>query len=304
MKNILITGANGFIGSHLVNSLKRENNVVSLIHNQIPSKWLRESLEGSIQVDCDIRDYHSLRRILARYQIDQVYHTAALSLVKTAFRDPIGVFEINAMGTANLLEASRQAEVNRILVMNTDKIYGEGLDADEDRPYQPGEPYQSSKCCQGFIAESFRKTYDMSIVMSHCCNVFGYDPFSNRIFPNVIKSCFKGKNPLIFTNDSSIREYVYVEEKIDAIQELINDETKQGSYNISTGWTFNQEEIVLKILERFPSLEPSYVEGDVPQQINKQSLTSNRWHWTPKKTFDESVESTINLFSKYKSDWL
>ena len=103
-------------------------------------------------------------------------------------------------------------------------------------------------------------TYGMNIVMSHCCNVFGYDPYSNRIIPNVIKKCLKGQSPLIFTNDDSIREYVYVEDKVAAIENLMNDYDKIGSFNISTGWVYNQKDIVLKILEHFDGLAPKYVD--------------------------------------------
>ena len=114
----------------------------------------------------------------------------------------------------------------------------------------------------------------MNIVISHCCNVFGYDPYSNRIVPNVVKKCLKGQSPWIYTNDDSIREYVYVEDKVAAIESLMNDYDKKGSFNILTGWVYNQKDIVLKILEHFEGIEPKYVEADVPSQIEQQSLKS------------------------------
>ncbi|MFW9810816.1 MAG: NAD-dependent epimerase/dehydratase family protein, partial [Candidatus Thorarchaeota archaeon] len=152
-------------------------------------------------------------------------------------------------------------------------------------------------------ANSHMETYGMNIVMSHCCNVFGYDPFSNRIIPNVVKKCLQGKSPLIFTNDDSIREYVYVEDKVNAIQQLMNDHSKKGSFNISTGWVFNQKEIVLKILEFFEGIEPEYVESKLPAQIKKQSLKSVRWDWKPSWNFEDALEKTIEGFKKYRNDW-
>lgn len=303
MANILVTGANGFIGSHLVNHLKKNNKVVSLVFDTVMGGWQKDALKGTFQVRADIRDMAALREILARFEINQVYHTAAISLVKTAHRDPMSVYAVNTMGTLALLEACRAVGTERILVMNTDKVYGEGLDATEERRYQFSEPYGTSKACQGFIANSHMETYGMNIVMSHCCNVFGYDPYSNRIVPNVVKKCLKGKSPWIFTNDDSIREYIYVEDKVAAIESLMNDDTKKGSFNISTGWIYNQKDVVLKILENFDGIEPEYVESDLPAQIDKQSLTSVRWDWKPTWNFDDALKTTIEGFKKYKTDW-
>jgi dTDP-glucose 4,6-dehydratase len=143
----------------------------------------------------------------------------------------------------------------------------------------------------------------MNIVMSHCCNVFGYDPYSNRIIPNVVKKCLKGKSPLIFTNDDSIREYVYVEDKVAAIESLVNDYDKKGSFNISTGWVYNQKDIVLKILENFKDIAPKYIEAEVPTQIERQSLSSTRWDWKPTWNFDDAIKASIEGFKKYSGDW-
>ncbi|MHA1908836.1 MAG: NAD-dependent epimerase/dehydratase family protein, partial [Candidatus Thorarchaeota archaeon] len=183
-------------------------------------------------------------------------------------------------------------------------VYGEGLDATEDKPYQHSEPYATSKICQGYAVLSYIDTYDMNIVMSHSCNIFGYDPMSNRIMPNVIKKCLQGKSPLIFTNDETIREYVYVDDALSAFQELMDDDKYIGSHNISTGWVYNQKDIVLEILKQFSGLEPKYMKADLPAQIEVQSLKSNRWEWKPSFTFESAIAATIDGFKKYKTDWM
>ncbi len=245
----------------------------------------------------------ALREILSRFEINQVYHTAVISLVKTAHRDLMSTYAVNTMGTLALLEACRSVGTDRILVMNADKVYGEGFDPTEERSYQFSEPYNTSKACQGLIAHSYLETYGMNIIMSHCCNVFCYDPVSNRIVPNVVKKCLRGKLPWIFTNDDSIREFVYVEDTGTAIESLMNDDSKKGSFNISTGWVYNQKDIVLKILENFDGLEPEYVESELPAQIDKQSLKSVRWDWKPSWKFEDALMVTIEGFKKYKNDW-
>ena len=303
-KTILISGSNGFLGSHLVNELKKEHRVVSLVHNCPRGSWLKEALEGTIKIKGDIRDFHLLRRIIARYGVNRVCHLAALAKVKTAYRDPLSVYDVNVMGTTAMLEACRQLEVERVLVMNTDKVYGEKLGATVEDPYQPGEPYATSKVCQGFIAWSYMDTYGMNVVIPHSCNAYGYDPFSNRIVPNTVKACLRGESPLIFSNDRSIREYIYVDDLVDALKTLLLDDLlKPGPYNIATGAVMNQENVVKEVLKHFPDLRPNYRRVKLPSQVQKETMKQTRWSWKPAWSFDDAIERTVALFERYRGDW-
>lgn len=304
MSRTLITGANGFTGSHLVNRLKRNNDVVSLVHNMVPGVWQEEVLEDTIVVTVDIRDEAALRRIMARYDIEKVYHTAALAKVRQAFKDPSNVFDVNVMGTQAVLEACRQTDVARVLVMNTDKVYGNGLLLNEHSEFVKfSEPYGASKICAALVVGSYIHSYGMSIVMPHSCNIYGYDPFSNRIVPNVTKACINGRNPAIFTNDLSVREYVFIDDLVDALVYLMEDTKKSWSYNIATGHVMNQKDVVLEILKSFPSLIPVYREGDIPNQIEVESLSSNKWEWRPEYSFEDGIANTVEMFSRYQNDW-
>ena len=303
MSKILVTGSNGFVGSHLVNSLKTDHKVISLHHNCPIGKWQKEALEDTIRVHGDIRDFKLLRRIINRFEIDRVYHLACLAEVKTAYHDPLSVYDVNIMGTVALLEACRQLDVEKVLVLMTDKVYGEKLNATTKDPLQSSEPYATSKICQQYIAESYIKTYGMNILIPHSCNVFGADFHSNRIFPNVIKACIRGKSPLIFTNDKSIREYIYISDLLDAFKTLIEENYYRGTYNIATGWVYNQEQIVKQILSGFPDLKPKYVEAKLPPQIQEETMRMTKWHWKPKWTFDDAVGETIMKFAEYEGNW-
>ena len=303
-ERILITGASGLIGSHLVSELKKDHDVVSLVHNQLRGRWLQKALDGTTVVQADIRDFNSLKHIMARYYVNQVVHCAAVAQVKSAFKDPLSTYDINIMGVVAVLEAARQLDVERVLVMQTDKVYGEKLGATVEDPYQPSEPYATSKICQGFIAWSYIDTYGMDIIIPHSCNTFGYDPFSNRIFPNTIKACLRGEQPLIFTNDKSIREYIYVEDLVNALKQLLLDpKLKPGPYNIATGWVQNQEEIVKEVLKHFPSIRAEYKRVKLPHQIQEQTMKMTKWNWKPDWNFNDAVERTITLFEHYKEDW-
>jgi len=304
---VLVTGSSGFIGSHLVKKLKQEHRVVALIHDDVPSRWLDEGYEGTIKVKGDIRDQGLVRRILNQYDVTEVFHLAALAKVKQAYKDPVNVFDINVMGTVSILEACRQLEVKRTMVLITDKVYGEKVGATEEDRLQSSEPYATSKACAQFVAESYRNTYGMEILIPHSCNAFGLDLQSNRLFTNTIKDCLRGVWPTIFRNDKSIREYIYIDDLVEALNTLMYDtgvsSEPTGIYNISTGWVFNQMDIVLKILEGFPGLSPRYIDAELPRQIQEQTMRSIVWDWKPSWAMDDAIDKTIELFKLYEKDW-
>ena len=304
-ENILITGASGFVGSHLVNHLKDKNQVICLIRDILPSLWLDEALDDVTLIHGDLRDAKLLKRVIGHYDITQVYHLAASAQVKHAHKNPVEVFESNVMGTVNILEACRLlgSADKKIVVLNTDKVYGEKLNAIETSRYEPSEPYATSKCCQGFAAQTFKKTYNMDIKMVHSVNIFGYDPFNSRLIPNVVKDCITGKKPVIFTNDNSIREYVYVDDAINALITVMNSTTlNHNIYHIHTGWAYNQKDVILAVAKIF-GVECEYKEGNVPFQIQEETLSSINWNWKPVWAFEDALRATIRLFNEYREDW-
>jgi nucleoside-diphosphate-sugar epimerase len=305
MKRILVTGANGFVGSHLVNTLKENNRVYGTVHNGITGRWQHESLEGVTKIDMDIRDTLAMHRVVARYQIDQIYHLAALPIVKTAHADPINTFDVNVMGTVSVLEAARKNNVDRVVVMCTDKVYGEGQDMDEFIPFTKyNEPYGASKVCQAVVVGSYTHTYEMDIAMLHSCNIYGYDPYNNRIVPNVVKECLRGVNPMIYTNDPSVREYIFVEDIVNALYQLMRNEGSIGSFNASSGDVLHQEQMVLEILKHFPGISPDYGHHlDIPVQLDIQSLKSKKWDWKPTYSLQDGLKQTIQMFRDYAEDW-
>lgn len=304
-ENIFITGASGFVGSHLVNHLKEKNHVICLVRDIIPSQWVDEALDGVTLVHGDLRDLKLLKRVIGHYDVTQVYHLAASAQVKHAHKNPVDVFESNVMGTINILEACRLlgSADKKIVILNTDKVYGEKLNATEMARYESSEPYATSKCCQGFAAQTFQKTYNMNIKMVHSVNIFGYDPFNSRLIPNVVKNCITQKRPIIFTNDKSIREYVYIDDVINAMVTVMNSTAlKNNIFHIHTGWIYNQKDVILAIAKIF-EVECEYKEGNIPLQIQEETLSSINWDWKPIWDFGDSLRATIGLFNEYREDW-
>jgi len=292
----LVTGASGFIGSHLCDGLKKTHKVVALVRDHVPSKWLDEALEGCIKVRGDVNDYFGLLRMINQYEVDGVFHLAAQSIVKTAYRDPVNCFQTNIMGTVNVLEACRQVCVKKVLIQSTDKVYGNRKDAGTCDPVVPTEPYGTSKAAADLIAQTYANTYNMNVVVSRCCNVYGYD-LSNRIVPNTVRSCLLLQSPIIYKNDNSKRQYIYISDVVKSLTFLMKEETK-GVYNIGTYDILNQSDVVLEILKFFPSLAPKYVEKPGLREIFSQSLHPSLPTWEP-VSFEEGIKLTINDFRKY-----
>jgi len=298
---VLITGSTGFIGSHLVKEyVELGEKVVAVIHDTpVWTKWLTEALDGAILVQGDIRDGAFLRRVMNQYDVDMVVNLAAQSIVKKAWRDPVNTFDINVMGTVQVLEACRLLEVEKVLIQSTDKVYGNQRSAIPESHLIPTEPYGTSKICSDVIAQCYMNTYDMDILIPRCCNVYGLDS-NNRIIPNTIRACLQKQSPIIYREDKSLRQYIYIRDVVDTFIYLL-ETRKTGVVNIATPECLSQEEVVLKILEFFPDLEPRYIEKPRIKEIKNQSMVPDYpENYTP---FDDGIQYTIHAFKKYREDW-
>lgn len=296
--SVFITGATGFIGSHLAKELsERGSEVVILSRDYIPSKWLDEALSKCIVVKGDVRNLKLIKRILNEYGTQQVYHLAAQAMVKIANQSPTETFDVNVMGTVNIIEACRDCEVKKTLIQSTDKVYGEGLDKTVENSLAPVEIYGMSKACADLIAQNFTKVYGMQIIIARPCNAYGYDR-NSRIIPNTIRACLRGEKPIIWKMENTLRQYIFVEDLVEALIFLMENK-ESGIYNIATPDILTPEEIVKTILKFFPHLEPKYIEREQPTEICQQSMKMNPFGWGPKWTFEKGIEETIKRFRKY-----
>jgi len=300
---VFVTGGSGFMGSHLVNELKRENDVVVLLRD-IPNtlspwgRWISEVLQGCTIVLGDVLNQRLLRRALAEYHVEQVYHLAAQALVSTALKDPFGTFQTNILGTVNILEACRPVGVDKVLIMSTDKVYGNRMNAVETDPLVSTGIYETSKASQDLVAQAFQNSYDMNIVIPRACNCYGFD-FAPRIVSNTIRACLRGELPIIFEGEKMLRQYIYVEDLCSALIHLMKHAPYRGIYNIATPDIFTQEGVVTVILYSFPNLKPQYTMRKPTKEIHSQSMISSDFGWKPKFTFEEGIRKTIEQFRKW-----
>jgi len=299
-----VTGVQGFCGAFLAKKLLEKNyEVIGLAQDMRPRTTLNTlGIQKDITfINGDIRNEGFLRRIIAEYKVEKVFHLAAQAIVSVALKDPLTTFDVNCMGTISILNACRGMDfIDSILVASTDKVYGEGLNRREDDRLNARGIYEASKACTDYAALSFSHIYELPIVISRSCNIYGENDFSSRIIPNTIKALKNDKQPIIFANDKSIREYVYIDDLVDAYI-LLSDRIKESqrtAWNIGTGDVRGQEEIVKKIIDiSEKNIEPQYIEKPKSlMEIERQTVNSekirNAFNWKHKYTIDIGLKKT------------
>lgn len=314
MKNVLITGVSGFTGSHLAQKLLEMGievtGITRGIKRQTPLKLLGIEKEVNL-VQCDIvcpRAPLLLERTISEFEIDTIFHLGAMAIVRKALVSPTTTFQTNIEGTWSLLEAARRCEVERFLYVSTDKVYGNNkLPYTEDLPLLATDPYSASKACADTLARSYAKTFGMNVVVSRACNIIGEADFNPRIVPNTIRACLKGNQPTIFKGVKAIREYIYVEDCVEAYLSLIENisKTKGEAFNIGSGHIKTQEDVVTTIA-MFCGVKPQYVKPKpyMRKEITNSYLSSNKINkttgWKAKTPFNQAI---LRIIKWWKEHW-
>lgn len=320
MKKVFITGISGFIGSHLARELVNRGVEVTGLQHDIKKRSYLDLLHIKEEVNLvngDIKDINLLHRILVDYDIDSVFHLAAVSLVGKAIEYPVHTYQTNTFGTLALLEACRLVRdtPEAIISVSTDKVYGDRVYAKEEDPLNGLGIYESSKVNMDVISRAYFYQYDLPVVTTRACNIFGRDPYNSRIIPNSIKAMLRSESPIIFEGEDTYREYIHVNDVCDAYIQLAEsiDKTKGEAYNVGTGEIISQEALVLKIIDignevLGTSIEPRYVVRDKPlREIKKQSLDSNKINkdigWESKISLEKGLRMTFKAFLEARKKW-
>jgi CDP-glucose 4,6-dehydratase len=316
---VLVTGAQGFVGAWLAERLLDEGaRVVTLLRDVEPEARFHTDgiAERCIQVRGDLTDYEDLTRALNEHSVRAVFHLAAQTIVGTANRSPLSTFETNIRGTYTLLEACRGIGVvgnpiERIVVASSDKAYGshDELPYKEDFPLQPLFPYDVSKAATDMIARSYAATYAMPVAVTRLANIYGGgDANVSRIVPDTIASLRDGKQPVIRSDGSPERDYLYIEDAVDAylaIAESLDDRANWGrAWNAGTGQPVAVRDLVAKLIEvSGKSLEADIQgEGTPPGEIDRQFLASDAIRselgWQPRWSLDDGLAATWRWYAE------
>ena len=315
---VLVTGAQGFIGSWLVERLLDGGARVVVLRRDVEpdARFRTEGLEDRCVVAlADVQDYEALARVLNEHGVDSVFHLAAQTIVGTANRSPLSTFEANVRGTYVLLEACRATAdgggaIGRIVVASSDKAYGshDTLPYREGFPLQPTFPYDVSKACTDLIARSFATTYELPVAVTRLANVYGGGDLNwSRLIPDTCRSLIANRPPVLRSNGSPERDYLHVDDAVEAYlavaASLDRAELRGRAWNAGWGSPLSAREIVDRLIAvSGRDLEPD-VQGDgTPHgEIDRQYLDSSAIRaelgWEPRVALDDGLRRTFDWYS-------
>jgi len=316
---VLVTGAQGFIGSWLVERLLDAGARVVVLRRDVPalSRFRREGLEQRCEVvQADLLDYEALVRLINEHEVATVFHLAAQSIVGTANRAPLSTFETNVRGTCNLLEACRTVgvvgdPVERIVVASSDKAYGsqDALPYDEHLGLRPSYPYDVSKACADMIARSYAATYGLPVAVTRLANVYGGGDFNfSRIVPDSARALIAGDRPVIRSDGAPERDYIYVEDAVDAYLavagSLSHPELRGRAWNAGPDEPVTVIELVRRLIAASGrELEPDVRGSGTPHaEIDRQHLDSSRIReelgWSARWELDRGLAATYAWYER------
>lgn len=332
MKNILITGGAGFIGSHLVRRMVNRYPCYRIINldrltyaGNLANLRDVEKKENYVFVKADICDFETLKSVFAKYEVDGVIHLAAESHVDRSIRDPFAFAHTNVIGTLCLLEAARLMWEGKygdrlFYHVSTDEVYGalrpgDGMFTEQTR-YDPHSPYSASKASSDHFVRAYHDTYGLPVKVSNCSNNYGAYQFPEKLIPLFINNIRCNKPLPIYGRGENVRDWLFVEDHVRAI-DLIFHEGKVGeTYNIG-GFNEWRNIDLVKVLIRVTDRLLGRPEGsschlityvadraghDLRYAIDSTKL-KNELGWTPSVQFEEGIERTVKWYLE-NQEWL
>jgi len=304
MKNILITGADGFVGGWLAKALvDNKENVICIIrdlknNNALDLHNIRDKVTV---VQGDIRDYELLLRVLNEYQIEYVYHLAAQAIVNIAEHSPLSTFESNIKGTWTLLEACRiYGKAKGIIVASSDKAYGTSrVPYKEEYELKGRYPYDASKACADMIAQCYFITYNLPVAITRNANTYGYgDTNMSRIIPDAIDCAMTGRTLMIRSNGKSERDFLYVKDAVNAYMWLMGniEELKGHAFNFGMGQPISVLDLIKEISEATGKDIKFSIKDISNNEIKRQYLDTTKakdFGWEPKYTLKEGLKDML-----------
>ena len=303
------------VGSWLCRELiARGASVVALVRDHDPQSDFYRSgdAERAAVVTGPLEDYSTVERAINEHDVSAVFHLGAQTIVGTALRSPLQSFKSNIEGSWNLLEACRRLDglVECVVVASSDKAYGEQpvLPYTEDMALLATHPYDVSKACVDLIARSYAQTYGVAVTIARCGNIYGGADLNwSRVVPGTIRSILRGERPVIRSDGTFVRDYLYVRDAVSAYmclaEEVPRSDVRGEAFNFSLDSPVTVREIVDKISRTMKSdLQPEVLD-QAKAEIRSQSLSSTKARklldWSPGWSFERGLEETVSWYRNY-----
>lgn len=320
MKNILITGAAGFIGSNFVNYMvdKYADKYKYLVYDKMTYAANKDNLkqsEGKYEfVQADICNINKVKETLVKYNIDAVVHFAAESHVDNSIKTPLLFTKNNVIGTNCLIEACKQvwgeASENRFVHVSTDEVYGALKDGEpafiESLPLTPNSPYSASKAGADLVVRAYCETFKMNVCITRCSNNYGPNQHEEKLIPLIIKKAIAGEKLPVYGTGNNIRDWLFVKDHCIAIDKVLHNGVKGQIYNIGGNNEKTNLEIIKFILKQLGKSENliTFVEDrkghDYRYAINSSKI-KKELGWEPIITLEEGLRQTIEWYLNIKN---
>lgn len=307
-KKVLVTGAGGFIGSHLVERLVAEGASVRAFvryNSRADPGLLRlaspETVGALELVGGDLRDADAIRKAVAGCQV--VFHLGALISIPYSYVHPVEVTETNLMGTLNILMACRDLGVERLLHTSTSEVYGTAryTPIDESHPLQGQSPYSASKIGADKLVESFHAAYGVPVVTVRPFNTYGPRQSARAVIPTIITQAL-AKCEIYLGNLDTTRDFTYVEDTVNGFMCAAQAEGIEGkTFNLGTGSEITINDLARKIIQKVGAqvkveLDPQRLrpkDSEVLQLRSDNSKAQQMIHWQPEIALDKGLDLTI-----------
>ena len=326
---ILITGGAGFIGSALIRKIIAESNFSILNIDKLTYAYNINALDEVKDsknyqfLEMDINDRESLAKAFQDFQPTSIMHLAAESHVDNSIEYPGEFVETNVLGTASMLIESHNywkllsTELQnsfRFLHISTDEVYGD-LDQTgyftENSPYKPSSPYSASKAGSDHLVRAWFRTYKFPTIITNCSNNFGPFQHNEKLIPKTINSIMRGESIPVYGDGMQIRDWLYVEDHVDALIEVLKNGIVGETYNIGCDNEKTNIELIKEICKIIDAYDEFPIKGksskdlikfidDRPGHDRRYAIDAakikNELLWQPKKNFEAGLRETIDWF--------
>lgn len=319
MKNIMITGGAGFIGSNFIRHMLSkypQYNIINYdnlsyagnLENLRSVKWNK----NYTFVKGDICNFKKVENTIKKYKIDAIVHFAAETHVDNSLKNP-GIFtKVNVHGTEVLLEAARRNGNIRFHHISTDEVYGslnseEGFFSETSR-YDPNNPYSASKAASDFLVKVYNNVYNLPTTISHCSNNYGPNQHIEKFMPLAITHLMKGIKIPIYGNGKNIRDWIFVEDHCEAVDIILHKGKIGQVYGVGGNNEKTNIEIAKKIIDIF-GFSHDMIEHVADRKGHDYRYAidyfkmKKEFNWEPKHNFEEGLKKTIEWFKDNEQWW-